>query len=228
MPCRCTRLEVQRGFLMRVAIVHDWLYTIGGAERVLQEMLRCYPDADVFCLFDFLTAEDRSKIGLNATRTTFIQKLPFVRRAHRAFLPLFPIAIEQLDLSPYDLIISSSYAAAKGVLTGPDQLHVSYVHSPIRYAWDLQHTYLARNKSSITTFLPEPFRCDFTAIGLGSALIIQIGRHKSVRHGHGIFRRGGRIGNREHAGATNRADRIPVGNLVCELRGIVAQALAPG
>ena len=156
MPCRCTRLEVQRGFLMRVAIVHDWLYTIGGAERVLQEMLRCYPDADVFCLFDFLTAEDRSKIGLNATRTTFIQKLPFVRRAHRAFLPLFPIAIEQLDLSPYDLIISSSYAAAKGVLTGPDQLHVSYVHSPIRYAWDLQHTYLARNKSSITTFLARP------------------------------------------------------------------------
>ncbi len=141
---------------MRVAIVHDWLYTIGGAERVLQEMLACYPDADVFCLFDFLKPEDRAKIGLKATKTSFLQKLPFVSRSHRAFLPLMPIAIEQLDLSPYDLIISSSYAVAKGVMTGPDQLHVSYIHSPIRYAWDLQHTYLARNSNPITTFLARP------------------------------------------------------------------------
>ncbi|MBB4066539.1 glycosyltransferase [Gellertiella hungarica] len=141
---------------MRVAIVHDWLYTIGGAERVLQEMLACYPDADVFCLFDFLKPEDRAKIGLKSTQTSFLQKLPFVKRSHRVFLPLMPIAIEQLDLSPYDLIISSSYAVAKGVLTGPDQLHVSYVHSPIRYAWDLQHTYLARNPNPITSFLARP------------------------------------------------------------------------
>lgn len=141
---------------MRVAIVHDWLYTIGGAERVLQEMLRCYPDADVFCLFDFLTPEDRAKIGLKETRNSFLQKLPFVKRSHRAFLPLMPMAIEQLDLSPYDLIISSSYAVAKGILTGPDQVHVSYVHSPIRYAWDLQHTYLQRNSNPLTTFLARP------------------------------------------------------------------------
>lgn len=141
---------------MRVAIVHDWLYTIGGAERVLQEMLECYPDADVFCLFDFLTPEDRAKIGLKGTRQSFLQKLPFVRKSHRAFLPLMPMAIEQLDLSPYDLIISSSYAVAKGVLTGPDQLHISYVHSPIRYAWDLQHTYLARNSNPLTTWLARP------------------------------------------------------------------------
>lgn len=141
---------------MRVAIVHDWLYTIGGAERVLQEMLQCYPAADVFCLFDFLTPQDRAKIGLGETKQSFLQKLPFVKKAHRAFLPLMPMAIEQLDLSSYDLIISSSYAVAKGILTGPDQLHISYVHSPIRYAWDLQHTYLARNSNPLTTFLARP------------------------------------------------------------------------
>ena len=141
---------------MRVAIVHDWLYTIGGAERVLQEMLHCFPQADVFCLFDFLTQEEREKIGLKSTHQSFLQKVPFVHRAHRAFLPLMPIAIEQLDLSAYDLIISSSYAVAKGVITGPDQLHISYVHSPIRYAWDLQHTYLARNSNPLTTFFARP------------------------------------------------------------------------
>ncbi len=141
---------------MRVAIVHDWLYTIGGAERVLQEMLRCYPEADVFCLFDFLTPEDRARIGLKRTTPSFLQKFPFMQRAHRAYLPLMPLAIEQLDLSSYDLILSSSYAVAKGVLAGPDQLHVSYVHSPIRYAWDLQHAYLARNRNPVTRFLARP------------------------------------------------------------------------
>lgn len=127
---------------MRVAIVHDWLYVVGGAERVLEQILRIYPDADVFALFDFLPAADRARIGYDQSRTSFLQRMPFARTRHRAYLPLMPIAIEQFDLSGYDLVISSSYAVAKGVLTGPDQLHVSYVHSPMRYAWDLQHTYL--------------------------------------------------------------------------------------
>jgi glycosyltransferase involved in cell wall biosynthesis len=128
--------------LVRVAIVHDWLYVIGGAERVLREILNCYPDADVFTLFDFLKPEDRKKLGFERTRTSFLQSMPFMRKRHRSFLPLMPLAIEQFDLSSYDLIISSNYAVAKGVLTGPDQVHVSYVHSPMRYAWDLQHSYL--------------------------------------------------------------------------------------
>ena len=127
---------------MRVAVVHDWLYTLGGAEQVLREILRCYPNADVFTLFDALTPEDREKIGFKKARTSFLQRMPFIRTKHRAYLPLMPIAIEQFDLSGYDLVISSSYAVAKGVITGPNQLHVSYVHSPMRYAWDLQHAYL--------------------------------------------------------------------------------------
>lgn len=130
---------------MRVAIVHDWLYVVGGAELVLKEILACYPQADVFTLFDFLSPEDRQRIGLGATKTSFLQKIPFMKEHHRSFLSLMPIAIEQFDLSEYDLIISSSYAVAKGVLTGPDQIHVSYVHSPMRYAWDLQHSYLSKS-----------------------------------------------------------------------------------
>lgn len=127
---------------MRVAIVHDWLYVAGGAERVLREILRCYPSADVFTLFDILDAKDREFIGFSKARTSFIQRLPLLHKMHRLYLPLMPLAIEQFDFSEYDLVISSSYAVAKGVITGPDQLHVAYIHSPMRYAWDLQHAYL--------------------------------------------------------------------------------------
>jgi glycosyltransferase involved in cell wall biosynthesis len=91
---------------------------------------------------DFLPNASRDFILNKKVKTTFIQKLPFAKKKYRSYLPLMPLAIEQLDLSSYDLVISSSYAVAKGVITGPDQLHISYVHSPIRYAWDLQHQYL--------------------------------------------------------------------------------------
>jgi len=127
----------------RVAIVHEWLTTYAGAERVLEEMLRIWPQADLFAVVDFLSDEDRRLLGGRRARTTFVQKLPWARRKYRSYLPLMPLAIEQLDVSAYDLVLSSSHAVAKGVITGPDQLHVSYVHSPIRYAWDLQHQYLA-------------------------------------------------------------------------------------
>ena len=130
------------GIEMRVAVVHDWLYVLGGAEQVLREILRCYPTADVFTLFDVLPQEDREKLGYRKAQTSFIQNMPGIRRFHRSYLPLMALAIEQFDLSSYDLVISSSYAVAKGVLTGPGQLHVSYVHSPMRYAWDMQHVYL--------------------------------------------------------------------------------------
>ncbi|SAK52019.1 group 1 family glycosyl transferase [Caballeronia hypogeia] len=127
----------------RVAIVHDWLVTYAGAERVLEQIIACFPDADIFSVVDFL--EDRSFLRGKRATTSFIQKLPFAKKRYRAYLPLMPLAIEQLDLSAYDLVISSSHAVAKGVLTGPDQVHVSYVHSPIRYAWDLQHQYLQQS-----------------------------------------------------------------------------------
>ncbi|WP_123041927.1 glycosyltransferase family 4 protein [Cohnella candidum] len=127
---------------MKVAIVHDWLVVYAGAEKVLEQLLLLYPDADVYSLVDFLPDSQRGFIGNRKVHTSFIQKLPFARRHFRHYLGLMPLAIEQFDLSGYDLVISSSYAVAKGVITGPNQLHISYVHSPIRYAWDLQHQYL--------------------------------------------------------------------------------------
>lgn len=125
---------------MKIAIVHDWLVVPGGAERVLAHMIDCFPQADIYSLVDFL--EDRDCLRGRAVRTSFIQNLPFARKRYRSYLPLFPLAIEQFDLSEYDVVLSSSYAVAKGVLSGPDQFHASYVHSPVRYAWDLQHQYL--------------------------------------------------------------------------------------
>jgi glycosyltransferase involved in cell wall biosynthesis len=126
----------------RIAVIHDWLTTYAGAERVLEQILALYPDADLFAVCDFLSESDRAFLGGRIPTTTFIQRLPGARKHYRSYLPLMPLAIEQIDLSAYDLVISSSHAVAKGVLTGPDQLHISYVHSPIRYAWDLQHQYL--------------------------------------------------------------------------------------
>jgi glycosyltransferase involved in cell wall biosynthesis len=125
-----------------VAIVHDWLTVYAGAERVLEQMLLCYPHADLYSTVDFVPAEQRSFLQGKTVSTSFIQHLPFAKTKYRAYLPLMPLAIEQFDLSSYDLVISSSYAVAKGVITGPDQYHICYCHSPIRYAWDLQHQYL--------------------------------------------------------------------------------------
>ena len=126
----------------RVAVVHEWLDVVAGSERVLEQILACYPEADLYVLVDFLSPQDRGLIGGRTPTTSFIQRMPFAARRFRAYLPLMPLAVEQFDLRGYDIVISSSHAVAKGVLTGPDQLHVSYVHSPMRYAWDLQATYL--------------------------------------------------------------------------------------
>ena len=126
----------------RALIVHDFLYVYGGAERVLEQMLACYPKADLFSVIDFLTDKDREFIRGKTVTTSFIQRLPKARTHHRNYLPLMPLAIEQLDASAYELVISSSYCVAKGILTGPDQLHLSMCCSPVRYAWDLQHQYL--------------------------------------------------------------------------------------
>jgi glycosyltransferase involved in cell wall biosynthesis len=127
---------------VKTAIIHDWLVTYGGADRVLEQMLVCFPDADLFSLVDFLPANQRGFILDKPVHTSFFQYLPFARRAFRKYFPLMPLAVEQFDLSSYDLIISSSHSVAKGVISGPDQLHICVCHSPMRYAWDLQHQYL--------------------------------------------------------------------------------------
>ncbi|NEP16618.1 MAG: glycosyltransferase family 4 protein [Leptolyngbya sp. SIO4C1] len=129
---------------MKVAIVHEWFTTQAGSEKVVEQILQLYPTADLYSLVDFLSPELRHAIQHKPVQTSFIQRLPRARRHFRQYLPLMPLAIEQFDLSAYDLVISSNHAVAKGVLTGPHQLHISYVHTPVRYAWDLQHQYLAQ------------------------------------------------------------------------------------
>ncbi len=128
--------------MISLAIAHDWFASYAGSERVVEQMLAVYPQADLFSLVDFLDASQRSFIQNKTVQTSFIQNLPFARRAFRQYLPLMPLAVEQFDLSAYDLVISSSHAVTKGVITGPDQLHLCMCYSPIRYAWDLQHQYL--------------------------------------------------------------------------------------
>ena len=127
---------------LRVAIVHDWLVTYAGSERVLEQMLAVLPEADLFSVCDFVPPAERAFLGGRTPRTTLVQRLPLARSRYRSWLPVMPFAIEQLDVTGYDLVISSSHAVAKGVLTGPDQLHLCMCYSPIRYAWDLQHQYL--------------------------------------------------------------------------------------
>lgn len=127
---------------INTAVVADWLVTYAGAERVMTEILKVFPKSDLFAVIDFLSDESRQHFLGKHAQTTFIQKFPKAETKYRNYLPFMPLAIEQLDVSAYDVILSSSHAVAKGVLTGPDQLHISYVHSPIRYAWDLQHQYL--------------------------------------------------------------------------------------
>lgn len=129
-----------------VGIVADWLVTYAGAERVVKEMIELFPDSDVYSIVDFLSDEARANFNDKKSTTTFIQHLPKAKQKYQTYLPLMPLAIEQIDVSKHDVVLSSSHAVAKGVLTGPDQLHISYVHSPIRYAWDLQHQYLKEAK----------------------------------------------------------------------------------
>lgn len=131
---------------MKVAIVHEWLDTYAGSERVLEQMLAVWPEADLYALCDFVPDRERAFLGGKTPRTTFIQRLPFARKRFRMYLGLMPLAIESLDLSGYDLVVSSSHAVAKGAITAPGTLHLSYVHSPMRYAWDLQAQYLRESR----------------------------------------------------------------------------------
>ncbi len=127
---------------MKVAIIHDWLVTNAGAEKVLRSIVNLYPDADIFSLVDFLSSDERNTIiDGRKVHTSFIQNLPCAKNHFRHYLPFFPIAIESFDLSSYDLIISSSWAVAKGVKKTQNQIHICYCHTPIRYAWDLYDEY---------------------------------------------------------------------------------------
>jgi glycosyltransferase involved in cell wall biosynthesis len=125
---------------MKVALIHYWLVTMRGGEKVLEELARLFPDADIFA-----HVIDREALSPELQRhkltTTFIQNLPLARRRYQHYLPLMPMALEHLDLRGYDLVISSEAGPAKGVVTDPDTVHVCYCHSPMRYIWNMYHDY---------------------------------------------------------------------------------------
>jgi glycosyltransferase involved in cell wall biosynthesis len=179
---------------LKIAIVHEWFVTYAGSERVVEQILNLFPHADLFAVVDFLNDSQRGFIQNKPVKTTFIQRLPFAKAKFRQYLPLMPLAIEQLDLSAYDLIISSSHAVAKGVLTAPHQLHISYVHSPIRYAWDLQHQYLKESnlergiKSWIARWILHQIRIWDTRTANGVDLFVSNSEF-IARRIHKVYRR---------------------------------------
>lgn len=127
---------------MKTHIAHEWLTEWGGSEDVVRAMLECLPEATLSATINFLSAENRARLNVADIQTTFLQRMPFVEKRFWNYLPLTPLAVESLDLSDADIIVSSSHAFAKGVLTTAEQLHISYIHSPMRYAWDLHFQYL--------------------------------------------------------------------------------------
>lgn len=119
---------------MRVAIAHEWLTTLGGSERVVETLLEEYPGAPVYTTF----LSDRNlpeSVRSWDVRTSFVQKLPLLHRVSQKYIPLFPLAFESFDLTGYDIVITSSSACSKGVLTGPETLNICYCYTPLRYAW---------------------------------------------------------------------------------------------
>jgi glycosyltransferase involved in cell wall biosynthesis len=129
----------------RVALVHDWLTGMRGGEKVLEGIGRLYPEAPIYTLFHFPDSVS-AELEAHPIHTSFLQRAPGVRRHYRSYLPLFPAAVEDLDLTGYDLVVSTSHCAAKGVIPAPEALHVCYCHTPMRYAWDQEHAYFPRRR----------------------------------------------------------------------------------
>lgn len=133
---------------MRIALVHEWLVSMRGGEKVFLEICRLFPGADVFTLVHN-PGHVAAEIEAHRIYTSFLQKIPGSVKHYPKLLPLFPTAIEAFDLTPYDLVVSSSHCVAKGVITRPDAVHVAYVHSPMRYIWDLHFSYFPQREGSV-------------------------------------------------------------------------------
>jgi len=131
---------------MKVAIIHDWLTGMRGGERCLEVFCELFPQAHLYTLV-YIPGSVSPPIEQMPIRTSFIQNLPFSRRGYRKYLPLFPMAVERFNLKGYDLILSCSHCVAKGIIPPPDALHISYVLTPMRYAWDMYGEYFRENKN---------------------------------------------------------------------------------
>ena len=138
---------------MKIAIVHYWLIGMRGGEKVIESLCRLFPEADIFT-HAYDPAAMSPVINAHRIRTSFIGRLPFATRGYQRYLPLMPLALEQLDLRGYDLVISSESGPAKGIIPSPDALHICYCHSPMRYIWNMYHEY--RERSGLVTRMAMP------------------------------------------------------------------------
>ncbi|MFC2142745.1 glycosyltransferase [Acidobacteriota bacterium] len=129
----------------KVALVHDWLTGRRGGEKVLEVFADLYPEAPIYTLIRFPGSQHPS-LESREIHTSFIQRLPFLKNRYRSYLPLFPLAVELFDLQEFDLILSTSHCVAKGAIPRPDALHISYVHSPMRYAWNQYFAYFSPDR----------------------------------------------------------------------------------
>ena len=132
----------------KVALVHDWLTGQRGGEKVLEVLAEIFPKAPIYTLFH-IKGSQHPDIEKRDIRTSFLQRAPFLEKKYRWYLPLFPLAIELFDLQGYDLVVSTSHCVAKGAVPAPEALHVCYIHSPMRYAWNLYFSYFAPERLSL-------------------------------------------------------------------------------
>jgi glycosyltransferase involved in cell wall biosynthesis len=135
---------------LRIALVHDWLTGMRGGEKCLEVLCELYPDAPLYTLLH-VKGTMSPPIEAREIRTSFIQHLPLVSTKYRSYLPLFPFAIESLDLSEFDVVISTSHCVAKGVVTRPGALHLCYCHTPMRYVWEMYDEYFGKGKADMLT-----------------------------------------------------------------------------
>lgn len=140
---------------IKVALVHDWLTGQRGGEKVLEVLAEIFPEAPIYTLFHFRGSQIE-EIEKRNIQTSFLQKLPLLENKYRFYLPLFPLAAELFDLQDFDLVISSSHCVAKGVIPHPDALHICYVHSPVRYAWNQYFSYFSPQRLSFFSRLFIP------------------------------------------------------------------------
>ena len=131
---------------MKIAIIHDWLEKKAGAEKVLEQIVKIYPNADLFVIVDFMLKKDKFFLNKTKIKKSFIQHLPFSRNHFRKFIFLFPLAIKLFNLNKYDLIISSSHSFAKNITKNSNQIHICYCHTPIRYCHVMMSEYLKEYK----------------------------------------------------------------------------------
>lgn len=146
---------------MKIAIVHYWLIGMRGGEKVIESLCRLFPEADIFT-HAYDPAAMSPAINAHEIRTSFVGRLPFATRGYQKYLPLMPLALEQLDLRGYDLIISSESGPAKGIIPSPDALHICYCHSPMRYIWNMYHEY--RERSGLVTRMAMPVLAHYLRI----------------------------------------------------------------